>query len=122
MFTKGEENMETANSENNNIKVVSFRLDYDSQERLLKRSKEKGVSPHEYVRQQLFKHLRNENEAKNLEEYVEKRFNKLEHMTKTVGLDLFFAVQKLLSHVTDSDIREWLKENMKALEWNIKES
>jgi predicted DNA-binding protein len=122
MYTKGEKNMEIANSENNNVKVVSFRLDYDSQERLLKRSKEKGVSPHEYVRQVLYKHLRNENEALDLDEYVEKRLDKVEKMIRVVGLDLVFAIQKLLTYSPEKNIKSWIADNMKAIEWNIKEN
>lgn len=98
-------------------KVISFRLNTDEYKALKEKANKIQMGPNEFVRAYVLSGI----DERGALSIYSKRFDNLEKITKTVGLDLFFGVQQLLKYVTDVNHREWLKENMKALEWNVKE-
>ncbi len=110
--------MSDVNRQKQSAVVISFRLESGSFERLFDQASKQNLSVHEAAKQIVVEKICKSNALSE----SELRFDRLEEMIKTVGIDLAFGIERILFGIEDSDedVMDWINRNQKSLAWHKK--
>ncbi len=103
--------MSDVNRQKQSAVVISFRLESGSFERLFDQASKQNLSVHEAAKQIVVEKICKSNALSE----SELRFDRLEEMIKTVGIDLAFGIEE-----SDVEVRKWVNRNQKSLAWHKK--